>query len=76
MARDNIVMVRRIRLLNGRTFTVRYGRARRVNLPEIFNLKRKYKMRAAAKNKKWRVRRGREIGLTLGRIIKSPIVKN
>ena len=33
-------------------------------------------MRAAAKNKKWRVRRGREIGLTLGKIIKSPIVKN
>ena len=44
-------MVRRIRLPYGRIFTASYERARRVNLPEIVNLKRKYKMRAAAKNK-------------------------
>ena len=69
-------MVRTIRLPNGRTFTAWYKRARRVNLPEIVNLKGKYKMRAAAKNKIWPVRRGRGIGLTLSKILKSPIVKN
>ena len=51
-----MVMVRRatpkiISLPNGRIFTALYGRARRVDLPENVNLKRKYKMRAAKKNK-------------------------
>ena len=52
-------MVRRatpkiISLPNGRIFTALYGRARRVDLPENVNLKRKYKMRATTKNKKRR----------------------
>ena len=54
-----MVMVRRatpkiISLPSGRIFTALYGSARRVDLPENVNLKRKYKMRAATKNKKRR----------------------
>ena len=55
--RDRIIMIKRaqpkrVTLPNGRTFTARYRRATRADLPSNVNLPRIYKERAAPKGKR------------------------
>ena len=77
MRRDRIVMVRRatpkrVTLPNGRTFTARFKRATRRDLPMNVHLQRPYKQRAAPKGKRRRQLRqgGRGFKNAFGKLFK------
>ena len=66
---------KRVTLPNGRTFVARYERIKRSELPPNIRMRRTYRQRAAPRNRRRRVQRGRGIGSFINKLRKNPIVK-
>ena len=77
-AMQKIDVPKRVTLPNGRTFVLRYKRINRRDLPANIRMRRTYRQRAAARNRKrnpGRAVRGRGIISTLKKAVKHPLVK-
>ena len=74
-AMRKLAVPKRVTLPNGRSFVARYEKIKRSELPPNIRMRRTYRQRAAPRNSRRRVVRGRGIVSTVKKIISNPTVR-
>ena len=74
-AMRKLAVLKRVTLPNGRSFVARYERIKRSDLPPNIPMRRTYRQRAAPRNRRRRVVRGRGIVSAVKKIITNPTVR-